>query len=152
MNPFVYLANWTKVRALPRILISLCMLIVSFVFVPQLSQFTRSVSVPISIYIYLDCQNYVPLSIFFTVSDNLHRAKRGEGDTYRRAQSIADVVVSCQTFRHFISNLWGISNCLSSFDGIFKKGFQEICQLLDIPPPSDMVPLEIRGRSILNQI
>ena len=134
MSDFIRFGHWRKGKALACVFISLCVLVISFIFVPDLGKFPERTSAPPSIYPY--CENYSWVPVAFRVSDNLHRVSRAGGITYRKVASPHHAVVSSQLLRYSISNPGGISNCFSSFDSVFKGGFQQACQLLDIPPPS----------------
>lgn len=138
MSGFIHVGNWLKAQAPPRFFISLCVLAISFISVPHPGKFPDSTSAPISSY--LDYLNFASVPFASTVNDDLHRVDRAKGRAYRRAVSAkCDVVLLAQRCRHSISNYCGISDCLSSFNGICKTGLQQACQLLDIPPPSDSI-------------
>ncbi len=126
--------HWLR-KALPSVLISLCILSLFFVLVPDLHNFDESISAPISIY--PSIRNYAPAFASFTVGNSLYTTKRGEGYTHRRAVLMGDAVLP-PPYGHFIPN--GLTrNYLNSSHTIFKGGFQQACQLLDIPPPSNLV-------------
>ena len=134
MSSSINVGNWRKQQVLLRVFICLCMLLIGFIFVPDLDKFPDSASAPYSMA--NNSQNYAWLPATFTFSTNPYKVNRTEDNTYRKALALHDTLALALSSKHFISNLRGVSYCLSSCDSIFKRDLQQACQLLDIPPPS----------------
>ncbi|MDP2932235.1 MAG: hypothetical protein Q8O05_07065 [Chloroflexota bacterium] len=131
--------DWLKARALLCFLLSLCVLTVSFVFVPGLSKFNESFAPPSSAP--PEGQSYALLAATFNINANLQRVPRMESGAYRRALLIRAAVAPSQTQRCFSQEPRLISNCPGSFAGISRTQYHQACQLLDLPPPASMVSL-----------
>ena len=125
--------NWLNGQVLLSIFISLC---ISIIFVPELSKATSSISAPVSISPISDICALLPIS--FAVGDNLRRAKPDRSETYGKRVSAQDELAHFGTYGYFIPSPHTVSDCISRFDTILKRAFQQTCQLLDMPPPSKM--------------
>lgn len=140
--------NWLKGQALLSVFISLCMVIV---FALGASKAIGSISGPILISPV--SESYAILPVDSRAVGSLYRAKaNNKNDAGIKSVLAQNVVASSQTAKHFITSFLPFFNRGSSFHNVLRSNFRQICNLLDIPPPSVMVSSEIRGCSILPQI
>lgn len=115
-------------RVLLPILLSICMLVP---FVSELSELPGGCSSPVSAS--ADNSALVPTS--FTTSDELSGADKNScgNDNKSKAQNAMAPLSVCSHFiPHFVSPfVW-----VRDFNGSLGRQFQQVLQLLDIPPPS----------------
>ena len=135
MRDFSYRKGGSASRALTRISVILCVLITSFLFAPSLGLFTRSVSTPVSISSI--SHNYAILPVLVRAGENLGAAKTRHDVFGKRA--LAPDTVAAWSFPYFSVNFCGLAHYVTSFNSIFIKDFRQVCQLLDIPPPSGII-------------
>ena len=131
------LKNRLKRQVLLSVIIGICILIV---LVPEASSVTASISAPVSLSPHRDNQALLPMP--FKASENLSRTKRYESNSAGKTVSLRDAVAYFWICRLFSLSHYAIFGYLSNFDTTLRGGLQQACQLLDIPPPSDIVSKE----------
>ena len=137
MRDFSYRKGGSAGRALARISVILCVLLAPFLFVPYLGLFTPSISNRVSIS--PSSHSYAILPVLVRTGENLSAAKT-RNDVFGKRTLAPDATISW-SFRYLIANFCGLTHYVSSFNSIFIRDFRQACQLLDIPPPFDMVTL-----------
>ena len=135
MRDFAYRKGGLAGRALARISVILCVLITSFLLVPHLGLLTPSISTPVSISPF--AHNYAILPVLLRAGENLGAAKTRHDVFGKRA--LAPDTVAAWSFPYFSVNFCGLAHYVTSFNSIFIKDFRQVCQLLDIPPPSGII-------------
>lgn len=121
-----------KKLELPRILLSLCALIVFF---PQLSSINQNIPPPLSISSNY-CQNYALLPVPFGISDNFYQMKRNDNSGIGSIVSTGHGIASSRLYGYFLPGFDTTSDYINEVNLIFGGWSQRACQLLDIPPPS----------------
>ena len=137
MRGFVYSRGGSAGQALTRISVILCVLVTAFLFAPRLGLFTRNVSTPVSISPI--SHNNAILPVLVRTGDNLCAAKT-RNDTFGKRTLAPDAIASWSV-PYLSANFCGLAHYVSSFNSIFIKDFRQVCQILDIPPPSSAATL-----------
>lgn len=127
--------NRAQVKVSLLFLISLCLVIISFVFAADLDSSLKGASSPDGIY--LSHQDDVWLPVTFTCDASLHKINHTEYTAYKRAVSARSAGVFFKAPLCLTVNPHGISICLGSFGGVLRENLGQVCRLLDIPPPSN---------------
>jgi hypothetical protein len=83
-------------------------------------------------------ENDVSVSVALRVRDSLPRTSHAKDNSYGKTVSRQGVGMAAQTYLQFEANLYGNVARLCSLAGISEIGLQRACQLLDIPPPSNI--------------
>lgn len=130
--------NWLRGRALRAILIGTCLLAI---LVPTEINIVRSMLAPVSISA-ASC-DFTRLAIPFTNIDRLFTPKPNRNDASANSASAKRAVTSLFISRYYIPDPCAFFDHAGASDSIFRKAFQQACLLLDVPPPSKMVSLEI---------
>ena len=124
--------SWLKRKWLISILISLCLLIAVS---PELTVAAANFSGHVSIAQNYQKQALPPIPV--RVIDELSRNKRSEID--RETPAVFEKSAFSGIYRLFNPNFASTSNYFKRVDVAYRRGFQQACQLTDIPPPSWLI-------------
>jgi hypothetical protein len=131
MISFTHENELPKGLALLVLFITLC---TSIIFVPELSMTTSDIPVSTSI-----CRTWDDCSLLttpFSVDSDLCRTKPNRDDKYNRRLSEKDKAAFLRAYAHSTLSHNMAFHSIQDFDN--ENGFQQACQILDIPPPHNV--------------
>jgi hypothetical protein len=138
MSGITHRENWPKRRALLYASVSLCVLITLCALGPYPCESTeKHISSLLSISYYY--QDYALVSVASTVRDDLQRANYARDNTDSKTISRGGAPVGSRTYSQFMANLYWNNARLCSLAGVSETGLHRACELLDIPPPSNIL-------------
>jgi hypothetical protein len=138
MSGITHRENWPKRRVLLYAFVSLCVLITLCALGAYPCEFTeRHISSLLSISYY--CQNCGLVSVTSTVRDDLQEVNYARDNTNSETISRGGATVASRTYSQFMANLYWNNARLCSLAGVSETGLHRACELLDIPPPSNIL-------------